>query len=892
MPTTVNGEFNLTDLDGSNGFVIIDTGKTGSVSGAGDVNGDGFDDIIVGRADDTPTSYVIFGGSNSFGQEFNPQSLDGTNGFTVSGTYNAYFGVSVSSAGDVNGDGFDDVIIGVEGYSGEAYVVFGGDNLPSAFAISSLNGSNGFTLKGFTTSEYASYTAGSVSGAGDINGDGFDDVIIGAVGTRSPSTQTGKGSSYVVFGGASEFSSSIELSNLNGDNGFVVNAGHWNIGQSVSNAGDVNGDGFDDIIIGSSGYIIFGTSNSSNDTFNILTDLDNRTTGISLSSGNVADAGDINNDGYGDVIQGVSSRNNETGEIYVTFGDRTNTKIVRDYNELDGSNGFIVEGLQAGDNAGSSVASAGDVNGDGFDDIIIAANTADSNGISSAGQIYVIFGKENDFPEIFDLSTLDGSNGYIINGIDANDRSGTSVAGLGDINNDGYDDIIISAPGANNSSGESYVIFGGPSLPRIIFNSLSEATISENSTGIAFNLQASLGNDVNDNGLTYSFTGGSDQALFSIDSSTGELQFLAVPDYEMPTDSDEDNVYHLEVTATGSEGRSETQTLTITVTDVVDAILSVGTTSEDSLIGNSLNDTLDGGAGNDFLRGDDGDDFLIGGDGNDRLFAGPSDTGNDTVQGNDGDDVIGAGSGDDLVVGGDLGSTISNSNTGEAGNDTLFGGSGDDLLVGGSYNTSSSTAVNTGSGNNLIWAGSGDDTLFGDEASDLLGGGAGDDNIIAAGGDDVVYGGRGTDSNKDTIGGGAGNDEVFAGRDNDSVDGGSGDDTLFGGAGNDTVNGGNGDDLIYGGAGDDALSGGAGTDTFAFITGFGTDTISDFSTTDNDVLDLSEIAGLTVANIQTAATFSGGDTTLTLAGHGTLTLTGIDATEFQNMIDSNLMLVA
>ncbi|BDI18127.1 hypothetical protein ANSO36C_39290 [Nostoc cf. commune SO-36] len=140
---------------------------------------------------------------------------------------------------------------------------------------------------------------------------------------------------------------------------------------------------------------------------------------------------------------------------------------VLNLSELNGSNGFVINGIDASDYSGFSVSSARDINGDGIDDLIIGAPNADPNGRLYAGESYVVFGRNSGFGVQFNLSSLDGSNGFVINGIDERDFSGVSVSSVGDINGDGFDDLIIGANGADpngqNNVGESYVVFGNNS---------------------------------------------------------------------------------------------------------------------------------------------------------------------------------------------------------------------------------------------------------------------------------------------------------------------------------------------------------------------------------------------------------------------------------------------
>jgi hypothetical protein len=293
-------------------------------------------------------------------------------------------------------------------------VVFGGPGVGAggSLDLSALNGTNGFVINGIDAGDSS---GNSVSTAGDVNGDGIDDIIIGAK-FSDPNGQDKAGESYVVFGGAAVGAGgTLELSSLNGVNGFVINGFDEfdQSGISVSCAGDINGDGTDDIIIGAIGgnagagtsYVVFG--------------------GAAV--------------GAGGTLELVS---------------------------LNGIYGFAINGINTAVASGVSVSWAGDVNDDGTDDIIIGAYRGRPNGVTHAGESYVVFGAPGLGAGLWwwDLSELNGVNGFFINGIDSSDHSGFSVSSAGDINGDGVDDIIIGAYGADpngqGEAGESYVVFG------------------------------------------------------------------------------------------------------------------------------------------------------------------------------------------------------------------------------------------------------------------------------------------------------------------------------------------------------------------------------------------------------------------------------------------------
>ncbi len=851
----------LSSLNGSNGFKLSG-GSTDiwigcSVASAGDINGDGYDDVIVGSMGpstgvfNSGASYVVFGKASGFAANIDLPALNGTDGFKLSGVAAGDLsGRSVASAGDVNGDGFADLIIGgpdadpTGAYSGASYVVFGkAAGFGANFNLSTLNGSNGFRLIGAEAYDRSGW---SVASAGDFNGDGFDDVIVGA---RQASA------TYIVYGKASGFTAAIDLSTLNANTGLELAdaASNDTVGFSVASAGDVNGDGYDDVIVGAPGadpngpwsgtaYVVFGRASgisASLDLASLNGSNGFRLDGLSESNQAgfaVASAGDLNGDGFADLIVGAPDIYIDAGASFVVFGKASGFSADIDLSALNGTNGFRLNGR------GASVASAGDFNGDGFADLIVANSADDTNG-SMAGATFVMFGGVSGFAASLDLAALNGDRGLRIAGAVAGGSSGEAIASAGDVNGDGYDDLIIGALGVLGSRGASYVVFGGA------FGG-STTPVTTIGTVAAEILLGGRGNDVlTGGGGGDVFHGGAgndrmtvkDLAFHRVDGGTG-TDTLVLGGAGLSLDlanplvaAKLEGIERIDLTGAGNN------TLIVSQLSVLGGIGSVAGGKHILVVERNFGDTVQFVEANWAKAGSvtnaDGtfDRWVLGNaEVHVELVAGVS------IVGTSGNDII---STTVSVAGQPLATPLDDVIDGRAGADTMAGGLGDDAyivdnvgdqvieLAGGGTDlvrssastwtlgdnvenlilTGTNSINGTGNGSNNILTGNiGNNLLDGGAGADAMAGGLGDDTyVVDSVGDLVTEGvGEGTDTVNAWLGWTLGANleqlRLMGTADLNGI-GNNLSNALFGNAGNNDLNG---------GAGADTMSGGAGNDTY------------------------------------------------------------------------------
>ncbi len=459
-----------------------DFGNVGnSVGTAGDVNGDGYDDIIVGAYNYTNGEsgegrvYLWYGVPSGYPIGVTPDWMEELD---LAG---ALFGTSVATAGDVNGDGYADVVIGARGVgggilgneSGAAYIFFG--------SPSGLSSTYDEVVYGLTES---ARFGSSVATAGDVNGDGYDDVIVGAPGFDAlGDTANDNGKAFVYYGSPTGISTTPDWS--------VTGGLGSQLGYSVFTAGDVNGDGYADVIVGAPTrldgsfapvgeadvYLGGASGLATSPVWTKLGAVSGERYGFAVST-----AGDIDGDGFADIIVGIPWVGNDQGQIKVYFGSAAGPL----------SSPCTRTSGQLGSHFGAAVCTAGDVDGDGYSEIIVGEYNRDLSNPSytGAGAVWVYTGGQRLPSE---------SPGWIASdGTDTDNGHAASTAG--DVNGDGYSDVIVGAPNYSN-------FMSGHGRARVYLGtayglSTSPSWSNSQSGTSSYGASVSLAGDVNGDGYT------------------------------------------------------------------------------------------------------------------------------------------------------------------------------------------------------------------------------------------------------------------------------------------------------------------------------------------------------------------------------------------------------
>jgi len=451
----------------------------------GDINGDHINDLIIGADgydSNKGIAYVVYGSAGfTTNIDVDSGSFSPNHGFKIyDSTTNApaRLGYSVCSAGDVNGDNINDIIIGaysINGQRGAAYVIYGRSSLMTDIDIGSptFSPNQGYKIYNFLAS-INSFFGYFVEGIGDLNGDKIDDLLIGAHGSNGD-----QGVAYVVYGSSSLRTLVDVSSGFSPTYGFKI----WDstvtssnrFGRSMSK-GDVNGDQITDLLIGAfrnngirgAAYVIYGSTSP------VTTDIDvgnfgpNQGFKIWDSTSNIDDKlghsvsiiGDVNGDQIGDMLIGAPGVSG-SGAAYVIYGSRSfMTDIDLAPGSFNLSQGFKIwdSNGNSNDQLGFALSVAGDVNGDQLNDMIIGVRNE-----SNTGAAYIILGNTTLISEL-DISSTNFSSirSFRIwdSSASASNMLGDYVGNAGDINGDQIDDVIIGAYGNNNLKGAVYVIYG------------------------------------------------------------------------------------------------------------------------------------------------------------------------------------------------------------------------------------------------------------------------------------------------------------------------------------------------------------------------------------------------------------------------------------------------
>ncbi|MEX2518588.1 MAG: Ig-like domain-containing protein [Paracoccaceae bacterium] len=704
----------------------------------GDLNGDGVDDFLVADtgagANAGGNVYVVFGGAagiSTLGGSADLDSLPGGTGITLGlGAAGALEGddfggtLLLNPLGDVDGDGVADFLIGSSGSPNDAVAHF----VSGAAALAAADANGGFVnvtdLLDAADNSAIAFNVGPLFGpgyfaqtnlaTGDIDGDNINDLLIGVT-TDAYDTPA---ETYIIFGfengdelaafegvdGSADAAIDLEaVGSADGVNGFVI----VGAANGLSVVGDVNGDGIDDIFVATargydeevpSGFLIFGGSEN-------LAALDG--------------------------ADGVSD-----GRLDVSFVAESQTGFA--FSGVDGAEG----GIRV------SATGLGDIDGDGLGDFAIAnAITYIDQQEGGSGRVYILFG--GDLQQQDALGEQDGiidvTSSLQIRRIDSGGRYFGGSVDSGDINGDGFVDLLIDdqrfSRGGDTYSGAVQVLFGGGGARLAALAGGAAGFGSEIDIIAAVGTQTVVGN-----GLVgaLDINGGVSFNPEAFDELVDGEEEVLVFEY-IVSDGVNQTVNTLTIKVSG-EGAATSGAQALGLQPLEEETTSSGSTTtsngaevffaaaaedgEDEegevLIGDSDSELIEGTNGPDLIRGGAGDDLLIGMNGADTMFGGADD---DELRGGRGFDEMRGGRGDDLLIG-------------LAGYDELRGGKGEDSLNGGNGNDS----IFGGNQADFLIGGRGRDMLVGGDGSDRLTGGSHQDTLEGGAGQDVLIGSLGIDT--------------------------------------------------------------------------------------------------------------------------------------------------
>lgn len=431
------------------------------VSSAGDVDGDGLGDVLAGAYDNDGSSpgaaYLILGASLSAHGTFDIGMAD----YKFVGEDPGDWAGFVVSSANLDGDGLTDILVSAYGVddkgpiTGAAYVVLA-RNLGSSSTIELSQADYKFI--GESADDYAGY---ALSNAGDIDGDGLDDILIGASGQDTGGTNAGAG--YLILASSLGASRTIDLSLADykfvgeAEDGWagysISDAGDVDgdglddliLGADVDDGGDQ----------AHASYLILGGSLGTNQLID-LAQADYKFIGESAFdyASQVSSAGDVDGDGLDDILIGAAGSDvggSLSGQAYVVLGKNLGASQMFDLSQAD----YKLTGENAGDYAGATVADAGDIDGDGLGDILIGALHYQAQ-YSDQGAAYIVLGKSLSTESVVDLSDAD----IRLTGESANQFAGVAVASAGDVNGDGLDDVVLGAYGGAPWKGTVHIVTG------------------------------------------------------------------------------------------------------------------------------------------------------------------------------------------------------------------------------------------------------------------------------------------------------------------------------------------------------------------------------------------------------------------------------------------------